>query len=95
MSANKTVLNKTKKFAVLDAPGVKANVASKSSSSSSSAAASGRLTRPLDSVEGLFKSTLSVEEKVAIAMSVGEEVLMPEELTALYTAKGNYITGII
>ena len=84
MSAVK--LNKTKKFAVLDAPGVTANA---SKSSSSSAAAGGRATRPLDSVEGLYKSTLSVEEKVAIAMSVGEEVLMPEELTALYTAKGN------
>lgn len=37
--------------------------------------------------ENLFKSSLSVEEKVAIAMSVGEEVISAEELTALYTAK--------
>jgi tyrosyl-tRNA synthetase len=28
-----------------------------------------------------------VEEKVRIATSVGEEVLTPEELTALFTAK--------
>ncbi len=37
--------------------------------------------------ENLFVSNLSVEEKVAIAMSVGEETLTPEELTGLYTAK--------
>lgn len=37
--------------------------------------------------EELFKSSLSVEEKVAIAMSVGEEVVTAEELTALYTAR--------
>lgn len=37
--------------------------------------------------EDLFKSSLSVAEKVAIAMSVGEETLTVEELTALYTAR--------
>lgn len=37
--------------------------------------------------EGLFVSNLSVEEKVAIAMSVGEETLTPDELAGLYTAK--------
>lgn len=41
--------------------------------------------------ENLYKSPLSVEEKVAIAMSVGEEVLTPEELTALYTARDHPI----
>ena len=30
---------------------------------------------------------MSVEEKVAMAMSVGEETLTVEELTALYTAR--------
>ena len=35
----------------------------------------------------LRKSNLSIEEKVAIATSVGEEVLMPEELSALFKAK--------
>lgn len=34
-----------------------------------------------------FKSDMSVEEKVKIALSVGEEVLTVEELTALYQAK--------
>ena len=37
--------------------------------------------------EDLYKSNLSVAEKVAIAMSVGEETLTEAELTALYTAK--------
>ena len=41
--------------------------------------------------EELYKSPLSVEEKVAIAMSVGEEVLTVEELTALYTARDHPI----
>jgi tyrosyl-tRNA synthetase len=41
--------------------------------------------------EALFKSSLSVEEKVAIAMSVGEEIVSPEELTALYTARDHPI----
>ncbi len=41
--------------------------------------------------EGLYKSTLSVEERVNLAMSVGEEVLTPEELTALFTAKDHPI----
>ena len=35
----------------------------------------------------LFKSTLSIDEKVAIAMSVGEEVVSEPELRALYTAR--------
>ncbi len=37
--------------------------------------------------ENLFVSNLSVEEKVAIALSVGEETLTVEELTALFTAR--------
>ena len=41
--------------------------------------------------EGLYKSTLTVEERVNLAMSVGEEVLTPEELTALFTSKDHPI----
>ena len=41
--------------------------------------------------EGLYKSTLSVEERVNLALSVGEEVLKPEELTTLFTAKDHPI----
>lgn len=41
----------------------------------------------LEDESKLYKSTLSVDEKVAIATSVGEEVLMPEELRALFAAK--------
>ena len=37
--------------------------------------------------QNLFVSTMSVEEKVALAMSVGEETLTVEELTALYTSR--------
>lgn len=37
--------------------------------------------------ENLYVSTLSVEEKVAIALSVGEETITAEELTALFTAR--------
>jgi len=37
--------------------------------------------------ENLFVSNMSVEEKVRIAMSVGEETLTVEELTALYTSR--------
>jgi len=41
----------------------------------------------VDEFAGLKKSTMSVPEKVAIAMSVGEEVITEAELTALYTAR--------
>ena len=41
--------------------------------------------------EDLYKSNLSIEEKVRIAMTVGEEVQTVEELTALYTAKDHPI----
>lgn len=34
-----------------------------------------------------YKSTLSIEERVQIASSVGEEVIMPEELAALFAAR--------
>lgn len=37
--------------------------------------------------ENLVKSSMTIEEKVAVAMSVGEETLTMEELTALYKAK--------
>jgi tyrosyl-tRNA synthetase len=37
--------------------------------------------------ENLFKSSMSVAEKVALAMSVGEETLTVDELTALFTAR--------
>ena len=42
---------------------------------------------PEEDESKLRKSTLSVEEKVAIATSVGEEVLMPDELRTLFGAK--------
>ena len=36
--------------------------------------------------EPLYVSPLTVEQKVQLATSVGEEVITPEELTALFTA---------
>ncbi len=83
-------LNKTKKFAVHDLPGVKQQVKvteTKSSGSSSNATSTTGRLRPLDNLDGLYKSTLSVDEKVALAVSVGEEVVTEDELRALFTAK--------
>ena len=71
------VTNKTAKFAVLDVKKVKQMIAKPIKAS--------------DSTEGLKKSSLSVAEKVAIASSVGEEVLTPEELTKLYEFKDHPI----
>lgn len=60
----------------------KVNVAKATSGATKAAAA------PMIEDESLlYTSPLSVEEKVAVAMSVGEETLTVEELTALYTAK--------
>lgn len=72
----------TSKFSVLDLPD-----SGKKSSKSSAGAAPTRPRRALDSTEGLKKSTLSVEERVARVMSVGEEVITDAELTALFKAK--------
>lgn len=44
-----------------------------------------------DEFAGLKKSTLSLEERVQLAMSVGEEVITPEELTALFAARDHPI----
>jgi tyrosyl-tRNA synthetase len=41
--------------------------------------------------DGLKASTLSVSERVQLAMSVGEEVITQEELTALFTARDHPI----
>lgn len=45
----------------------------------------------VENFDGLKKSSMTVEEKVAIATSVGEETLTTEELTALYKAKDHPI----
>jgi tyrosyl-tRNA synthetase len=44
-------------------------------------------TARIDEFEGLKRSSLSVEEKVRLATSVGEEVITQEELTSLFTAR--------
>ena len=45
-------------------------------------------------VDELYVSPLSVEEKVALATSVGEEVITEDELRALFTARPHPI-GIV
>ena len=82
-------LNATAKFAVLDLPGVgqKPVAASKSAAGATKSAAAPAPVQSPAGDEGLYKSPLSVEEKVAIAMSVGEEVLTVDELRALYMAR--------
>lgn len=88
MSVN---VNKTKKFSTLDIPGVKqtaAPAAPATAKASSSAAPAAAGSEPGAANRELFKPTdMSVDEKVAIAMSVGEETLTVDELKALYTAR--------
>jgi len=80
-------LNNTKKFAVLDLVSVTQSNSNTSSSTTKSNTTSNTTTSTNVVSEDLYKSPLSVAEKVAIAMSVGEEVITEEELTALYTAR--------
>ena len=79
-------LNNTKKFAVLDLASVNQSNSNTTSSTTKSNTTSNTTSTNVVS-EDLYKSPLSVAEKVAIAMSVGEEVITEEELTALYTAR--------
>ncbi len=81
------VCNPTAKFSVLDLPSVKqggSNGAKKGSKSKGGEKAS---IRPMDDLTGLKKSTMTLDEKVAIAKSVGEEVLTEGELRSLFEAK--------
>ena len=65
-------------------PGVPASVAAAAAAATTSA---GPPAPRVEDYSGLRKSDMSVEEKVRIALSVGEETLTVEELTALYTAR--------
>ena len=71
------VTNKTAKFTTIDLKKVKQTLP--------------KVVKASDSEEGLKKSGMSIEEKVRIASSVGEEVLTTEELTKLYGAKDHPI----
>ena len=76
---------------MLDLPGVHQK-ASVSRSVAVSAAAAGAPIAVSSSTttageESLYKSSLTVDERVAVAMSVGEEVLTAEELRALFASK--------
>ena len=87
--------NGTKRFAVLDVSGVSQMSVSISSvkaavESAACKPAAVKSVLPPSSEENLYKSLLTIEERVAVAMSVGEEIVTEEELTAMY--KGNYIS---
>ena len=77
------ILTKTAKFAVLDHPGAKPATAS----AKSSKAATGPPVRPPDNLEGLKKSTMTIDERIAVITSVGEEVQTEGELRALLEHK--------
>jgi len=85
--------NGTSKFCVLDvnsvvqSPVKKVDAPAESSKSKSKSKSSSCKPGPPPLPDNLFKSSLSVEEKVNIALSVGEEIIVPEELTLLFTAK--------
>lgn len=98
MSTFKTT--KTNKFTVLnlstvnveDSPSVTQTTTTLSTTLSTTTTTQEPLkTIRVDEFEGLKKSTLSVEERVQLATSVGEEVITPEELTALFGAKDHPI----
>ena len=95
--------NGTRKFAVLDLAGVSQQLASINPVAASkvveSALASKSVSAPTKiptatiatNEDHLYKSTLSIEERVAVAMSVGEEIVTEEELTAMY--KGVHLSS--
>jgi tyrosyl-tRNA synthetase len=80
--------NKTGKFAVFDLPSVNQTAPAAPAKKAAAAAAPAAA---VASEENLYVSPMSVEEKVAIAKSVGEEVIQEEELVALYNARPNPI----
>jgi tyrosyl-tRNA synthetase len=73
-------INKTAKFAVLDSKVVDQPVFKPKAAAAAPAVE-----------EDFYVSHMSVEEKVAIAISVGEETLTVDELTALYIARAHPI----
>jgi tyrosyl-tRNA synthetase len=83
---------KTQRFSVLNLPSVAATLPEVTAPPSATAATS---TVPsqlkIDEYHGLKKSTLSIEERVHLATSVGEEVITPDELTALFSARDHPI----
>ena len=85
------VLNKTARFAVWDVPGVKQAPKAPAAAAAAVVALAAAAAKAAPAAEldpaGLFKSTMTVDEKVAVAKSVGEEVIEESELRALYTAR--------
>eukprot|EP01038_Epipyxis_sp_PR26KG_P006800 gene6800-9315_t len=89
-------LNSTTKFSVLDVKGVKqpslaAASSRKGTTDSQQNSKLSSSTAITTDEENYYVSTLSVEERVQLALSVGEETITPEELSVLFTAKPNPI----
>lgn len=93
--------NETRKFAVLDLPGVAQTLASASAVAApkvpetppapkTNTAPSKTSTSTIMNEDNLYKSVLSIAERVAVAMSVGEEIVTEEELTTMY--KGQHLS---
>jgi tyrosyl-tRNA synthetase len=96
MSTNQLTSTKTQRFSVLNLTSVAASTTTESipssapsTSSATASASTGALKS--DEYDGLKQSTLSVAERVQLAMSVGEEVITEPELTALFTARDHPI----
>ena len=95
--------NGTKRFTVIDLPGVlqTTSIASqpKSNSTSTVPANKNEISVVKKAVETpsedhLYKSTLTIEQRVAVAMSVGEEVVTEEELTAMFKGNSSFFQRI-
>lgn len=88
--SNSLQTNSTRRFAVLDLGGVSQKAAITSSTKTNDNLDNKATVAPVKSavtdpsVENLYKSVLSIEERVAVAMSVGEEVVTEEELSAMF-----------
>lgn len=83
---------RTSRFSVLDLSTVNVPLSTASQTLVSTPSNDSKITAaPVNPFEGLRKSSLSVEERVQLAISVGEEVITPEELRALFDARDHPI----
>jgi len=87
MELSAVKVNKTSRFSVLDPTNVDQVTNKVSPTQPTKASPVAAVVTPAIIEEDLFVSSLSIDEKVAIALSVGEETLTIEELRGLYTAK--------
>ena len=93
--------NGTKRFTVLDLPGVLQTTSIANQPKSNSAVSADKSLLPSvkksvesSSEENLYKSTLTIEQRVAVAMTVGEEVVTEEELTAMFKGESSHLRQV-